>query len=62
VINADQILVLDKGEIIARGAHEELLETSELYAEIYCSQLVDDTVDEGTDAVVSELADIGLAA
>jgi ATP-binding cassette, subfamily B, multidrug efflux pump len=42
VINADQILVLDKGEIVARGKHEELLETSEIYAEIYNSQLVSD--------------------
>ncbi len=39
VLNADQILVLDRGEIVARGKHEELLETSPLYAEIYHSQL-----------------------
>ncbi|MBI4672742.1 MAG: ABC transporter ATP-binding protein [Chloroflexi bacterium] len=39
VVNADQILVLDKGRIVARGTHEELLETSEIYAEIYSSQL-----------------------
>jgi ATP-binding cassette subfamily B multidrug efflux pump len=42
VLNADQILVLDKGQIVARGTHEELLESSELYAEIYSSQLVGD--------------------
>ncbi|HMA36208.1 MAG TPA: ABC transporter ATP-binding protein [Chloroflexia bacterium] len=42
VLNADQILVLDKGEIVARGTHEELLEASEIYAEIYSSQLLDD--------------------
>lgn len=42
VLNADQILVLDKGEIVARGKHEELLEESELYAEIYNSQLMGD--------------------
>jgi ATP-binding cassette subfamily B protein len=40
VVNADQILVLDKGQIVARGTHEELLESSEIYAEIYSSQLV----------------------
>jgi ATP-binding cassette subfamily B protein len=40
VINADLILVLDKGEIVARGKHEELLEESEIYAEIYSSQLM----------------------
>jgi ATP-binding cassette subfamily B multidrug efflux pump len=39
VLNADQILVLDRGEIVARGRHEELLEGSPIYAEIYCSQL-----------------------
>jgi ATP-binding cassette subfamily B protein len=43
VLNADQILVLDDAAIAARGRHEELLETSEIYAEIYSSQLVDDS-------------------
>jgi ATP-binding cassette subfamily B multidrug efflux pump len=42
VLNADQILVLDKGQIVARGKHEELMETSPIYAEIYTSQLVGD--------------------
>jgi ATP-binding cassette, subfamily B, multidrug efflux pump len=36
---ADQILVLDKGKIVARGTHNTLLETSGLYAEIYERQL-----------------------
>jgi len=40
VMNADQILVLDKGQIVARGQHEELLEENEIYAEIYSSQLL----------------------
>lgn len=44
VLNADQILVLDRGEIVARGVHEELLENSPIYAEIYHSQLADDVV------------------
>jgi ATP-binding cassette subfamily B protein len=39
VLNADQILVLDRGEVVARGVHEELLEKSPIYAEIYHSQL-----------------------
>ena len=43
VRNADQILVLDKGRIAAHGTHEELLESSEIYADIYSSQLVDDS-------------------
>lgn len=45
VMNADQILVLEKGQIAARGNHEELLETSDIYAEIYSSQLIGDTDD-----------------
>ncbi len=39
VLNADQILVLERGEIVARGTHEELLDGSPIYAEIYYSQL-----------------------
>jgi len=39
VLNADQILVLERGEIVARGTHEELMVESSMYAEIYCSQL-----------------------
>ena len=40
VMHADQILVLDKGQVVARGTHAELLEDSPIYAEIYNSQLV----------------------
>jgi ATP-binding cassette subfamily B multidrug efflux pump len=36
---ADLILVLNKGRIAARGTHEELLRTSDLYTEIYHRQL-----------------------
>jgi len=36
---ADQILVLDKGRIVAHGTHEELLRTSSLYGDIYERQL-----------------------
>lgn len=42
VLNADQILVLDKGQIVARGKHADLLDSNPLYAEIYRSQLVED--------------------
>ncbi len=43
VRNADQILVLDKGQLVAHGKHEQLMENSPIYAEIYSSQLVEDT-------------------
>ncbi|MGV8884109.1 MAG: ABC transporter ATP-binding protein [Microbacteriaceae bacterium] len=39
IIDADQILVLEDGAIVGRGTHEQLLETSETYAEIVSSQL-----------------------
>lgn len=39
IADADQILVLDDGRIVAHGTHEELLETSETYNEIVNSQL-----------------------
>jgi ATP-binding cassette subfamily B protein len=54
VINADQILVLDKGQIAARGTHEELMEASEIYAEIYQSQLVG----EAAEVRVPELEEV----
>ena len=38
VEDADRILVLDGGAISAIGTHEELLETSEIYREVYTSQ------------------------
>jgi len=43
VLNADMILVLERGRVVARGSHEELLHDSPIYAEIYHSQLVADT-------------------
>ncbi|MEM8862289.1 MAG: ATP-binding cassette domain-containing protein, partial [Chloroflexota bacterium] len=39
VVAADQILVLENGEIIARGTHSELLESSGVYQDIVSSQL-----------------------
>ena len=39
VLHADQILVLDQGQIAERGTHQELLASSEIYREIYESQL-----------------------
>ena len=39
VLNADKILVLDEGRVAAEGTHRELLKTSQIYKEIYDSQL-----------------------
>lgn len=52
VRRADLILVLDKGQIVASGTHDELLETNYIYAEIYNSQLVADA--DVSDADVSD--------
>ncbi|MEX1248478.1 MAG: ABC transporter ATP-binding protein [Anaerolineales bacterium] len=46
VMNADQILVMDMGRIVARGKHAQLMEESEIYAEIYTSQLIGDATKE----------------
>ena len=39
ILHADQIVVLDKGEIVAIGNHAQLMESSETYREIVYSQL-----------------------
>ncbi|MBT6605267.1 ABC transporter ATP-binding protein [Candidatus Bathyarchaeota archaeon] len=39
VLNADKILVLDEGKIVAEGNHAQLMDTSPIYKEIYDSQL-----------------------
>lgn len=38
VMNADKILVLDDGKLVAEGTHEELLKTSPIYQDIYRTQ------------------------
>ncbi|MBQ8028821.1 MAG: ABC transporter ATP-binding protein [Clostridia bacterium] len=42
VEHADKIIVLDGGEIADVGTHEELLKTSEIYSEVYYSQVKGD--------------------
>jgi ATP-binding cassette, subfamily B, multidrug efflux pump len=39
VLKADQILVLDRGRIVAAGTHRELMQSSAIYQEIFESQL-----------------------
>ena len=48
VVNADQIIVLDQGKIAATGKHHELMERSEIDADIYRSQLVEDAEEGGS--------------
>lgn len=38
VMNADKIIVLDNGRLVAQGTHQELLENSPIYQEIYATQ------------------------
>jgi ATP-binding cassette subfamily B protein len=54
VLNADQILVLEKGKVVASGKHEDLMEQSAIYAEIYHSQLVGDAAVEDAEQQVQE--------
>ena len=39
VINADQIIVMDKGKIAEIGTHAELLEKNNVYAHLWSQQL-----------------------
>jgi ATP-binding cassette subfamily B multidrug efflux pump len=45
--NADLILVLERGQVVARGTHATLLEQSPVYAEIFASQLMPDAPSAG---------------
>jgi ATP-binding cassette subfamily B protein len=48
VLNADKIIVLDNGMVAAQGTHSELLKSSEIYREIYQSQLGNGGLAHGT--------------
>ena len=47
IMDADQIIVLDEGEIVGRGTHEELMLSNEIYREIANSQLNNKNLEEG---------------
>ena len=44
VMDADQIIVLDQGEISGIGTHQELLKSNEIYRSIAISQLGEEAV------------------
>lgn len=46
IMDADQIIVLDKGEIVGRGTHEELMKANDIYREIAQSQLNNQSLTE----------------
>ncbi len=45
IMDADQIIVLDKGEIVGKGTHEELMKNCQVYQEIAYSQLSKEELD-----------------
>lgn len=45
--NADLILVLDKGEIVGAGSHQELINNNKVYREIVLSQLTEEEINNG---------------
>ena len=47
IIDADKIIVLDEGEIVGQGRHEELLNNCEVYKEIVYSQLSKEEIKRG---------------
>lgn len=45
IMDADQIIVLDKGEIVGKGTHKELLKTCPVYLQIAQSQLTKEEIE-----------------
>jgi len=44
IMDADQIIVLDEGQIVGMGKHKELMQTCEVYREIVSSQLSEEEI------------------
>lgn len=47
IMDADQILVLNEGEVVGKGTHKELLESNQIYQEIAYSQLSKEELNNG---------------
>ena len=58
VLNADKIIIIDKGRIVAEGTHAELIKSSQIYQEIYDSQLGSGIHDELTQAELEEAENV----
>ena len=46
ILSANQIIVLENGEIVGHGTHRELLRSCEVYREIALSQLSEDELEQ----------------
>lgn len=47
ILDADQIIVLEQGEVVGKGRHAELMQTCEVYREIALSQLSEEELMHG---------------
>ncbi len=56
ILAADLILVLDRGQIVERGTHAQLLEQNGLYAHLYETQFRDGSFDETPELAETDLA------
>lgn len=54
ILHADQIIVLDEGNIVGKGTHEELLQTCPVYQQIAKSQLSEDDLKKAREVSAHE--------
>ncbi len=40
ILSADEIVVMDRGQIVGQGRHDDLLQTCETYQQLYERQLI----------------------
>jgi ATP-binding cassette, subfamily B, heavy metal transporter len=50
IVNADQIVVLDNGQVVERGTHEQLLERNRVYADLWYRQAAERLAEETAQA------------